>query len=104
MPDGGKLTIQTQRTSLSEPLVNQDFTVAPGDYVTLTVRDNGIGMDKRTLDRVFEPFFTTKGPSVTGLGLSSVFGIVEDAAGHIHVESQPGAGTLVTIYLPVAES
>jgi PAS domain S-box-containing protein len=102
MPDGGKLTIQTQRTSLSEPLVSQDFIVAPGDYVTLTVRDNGIGMDKRTLDRVFEPFFTTKGPSVTGLGLSSVFGIVEDAAGHIHVESQPGAGTLVTIYLPVA--
>ena len=102
MPDGGKLTIQTQRTSLSEPLVNQDFTVAPGDYVTLTVRDTGIGMDKQTLDRVFEPFFTTKGPSVTGLGFSSVFGIVEDAAGHIHIASQPGEGTLVTIYLPVA--
>jgi two-component system cell cycle sensor histidine kinase/response regulator CckA len=104
MRNGGRLTIQTQKTNLSEPLVSHDLIVAPGDYVTLTVRDTGIGMDKQTLDRVFEPFFTTKGPGVTGLGLSSVFGIVEDAAGHIHIESQPGEGTLVTIYLPVAES
>jgi PAS domain S-box-containing protein len=103
MPGGGSLTIQTQRTSLSEPLVNHDLVVAPGDYVTLTVRDTGVGMNKQTLDRVFEPFFSTKGPSVTGLGLSSVFGIVEDAAGQIHIESQPGEGTIVTIYLPAAD-
>jgi signal transduction histidine kinase len=102
MPDGGTLQIETQRANLSEPLVGGDLT--PGDYVTLTVRDTGIGMDEQTLERVFEPFFGTKGPSVPGLGLSSVFGIVEDAAGQIHLESQPGEGTLVTIYLPVAES
>jgi two-component system, cell cycle sensor histidine kinase and response regulator CckA len=104
MPDGGRLTIQTRRTSLSEPLVDHDLVVPPGDYVTLTVRDSGIGMDEQTLDRVFEPFFTKKGPGVTGLGLSSVFGIVEGAAGQIHLESQPGEGTLVTIHWPVAES
>jgi PAS domain S-box-containing protein len=103
MPDGGRLTIQTQRAKLSEPLVSHTLTTAPGDYVTLTVRDTGVGMDEQTLDRVFEPFFTTKGPGVTGLGLSSVFGFVKDAAGHILVKSRLGEGTLVTIYLPAAD-
>jgi PAS domain S-box-containing protein len=103
MPGGGRLTIQTQRAKLSEPLVSHTLTTPPGDYVTLTVRDTGVGMDEQTLDRVFEPFFTTKGPGVTGLGLSSVFGFVKDAAGHILVESRLGEGTLVTIYLPAAD-
>jgi two-component system cell cycle sensor histidine kinase/response regulator CckA len=67
------------------------------------VRDTGIGMDEQTLDRAFEPFFGTKGPGMTGLGLSAVFGIVEDAAGNILVESRPGEGTAVTIYLPAAD-
>ncbi len=104
MPDGGTLQIETQRENLFEPLVWGDLTIAAGDYVTIAVRDTGVGMDEQTLERVFEPFFGTKGPSVPGLGLSSVFGIVEDAAGSIRIESQPGEGTLVTIYLPLAES
>ncbi len=103
MPSGGKLTIRTQRAILSEPLAGRSFAVSPGDYVTLSVEDTGIGMDERTLDRVFEPFFTTKQAGGTGLGLSSVFGIVEDAAGQILIESQPGEGTTVTVHLPAAD-
>jgi two-component system cell cycle sensor histidine kinase/response regulator CckA len=101
MPDGGKLTIETANLHLAEPLVMRDLSLPAGDYVTLAVRDDGIGMDEETQARVFEPFYTTKGPDRgTGLGLSTVYGILEDHKGSILVESAPDQGTTFTIYPP----
>jgi PAS domain S-box-containing protein len=104
MPKGGKLTIETANPDLAEPLRKPHVSVAPGRYVTLAVRDTGIGMDEQTLARVFEPFFTTKGPKGgTGLGLSTVFGIVDEAGGQVLVDSRPNEGTTFTIYLPATD-
>jgi hypothetical protein len=98
MPSGGRLAIRAARGSL--PTAGQ---LPPGSYLRLTVSDTGLGMDKATLQRIFEPFFTTKPLGVgTGLGLSSVYGIVEQSGGTIEVESVPGAGTIFHIYLPEA--
>ena len=92
MPGGGVLRIVTASAVLAE-----------GRHVALTVADTGIGMDDETKKRIFEPFFTTKGPGKgTGLGLATVYGIVEQNAGSIVVESEPGRGTAFTIYLPAA--
>jgi PAS domain S-box-containing protein len=103
MPGGGKLTIETANLHLAEPLVMRDLSLPAGDYVTLAVRDDGIGMDEETQARVFEPFYTTKGPDHgTGLGLSTVYAILEDHKGSILVESAPDQGTTFTIYLPSA--
>jgi PAS domain S-box-containing protein len=89
MPLGGTLTIETSND---------------GSEVCLTVSDTGHGMDHRTLEHVFEPFFTTKGVGKgTGLGLATVYGIVRQSAGRIHVESEPGRGSTFTVRLPVAE-
>lgn len=77
--------------------------VAPGDYVAITVRDNGPGMDASTIERVFEPFFTTKPVGQgTGLGLSVVHGVMGNHAGAVDVQSTPGKGTLFTLYFPAA--
>ncbi len=101
MPDGGKLTIETANLHLAEPRIVRDLTLPAGDYVTLAVRDNGQGIDDETLARIFEPFYTTKGSdNGTGLGLSTVCGIVEDCGGAIQVESTPGRGSTFTIFLP----
>ena len=101
MPDGGKLTIETANLHLAEPRLVRDLSLPAGSYVTLAVRDSGIGINEEMQARLFEPFYTTKGPdSGTGLGLSTVCGIVEESEGAILVESAPGQGSTFTIFLP----
>ena len=105
MPEGGHLAIETANIALDKkrgasnngPLVN----VPPGEYVALSVTDTGTGMSPTTMTRVFDPFFTTKPLGQgTGLGLSMIYGFVQQSGGHIHLRSEVGQGTIVTIYLP----
>jgi CheY-like chemotaxis protein len=106
MPGGGRVIIETRPVHIA-PVVPQGSGVritgaTPGDYVLLSVSDTGCGMDAATASRIFEPFFTTKELGRgTGLGLSTVFGIVEQSGGLITVESAPGAGSTFRMYLPV---
>jgi two-component system cell cycle sensor histidine kinase/response regulator CckA len=101
MPAGGTLTIATANAEVGEGAAARWPQVQPGSYVTLSVRDTGIGMSRDVQERIFEPFFTTKAPGHgTGLGLSTVYGIVAQVGGHILVSSRPGAGSTFTIYLP----
>jgi len=99
--DVGKITIETGRRTLDADYCANYVDYVPGDYVKLVVSDNGCGMDKQTLAQIFEPFFTTKKIGVgTGLGLSTVYGIVRQNSGFINVYSELGQGTSFTIYLP----
>jgi PAS domain S-box-containing protein len=96
MPNGGRLVISTANAQLE-----RDGRDPAGTYASIAVRDTGIGMDEATKARIFEPFFTTKhGPSGAGMGLSIVYGIVEQSGGHLCVESAPGRGSCFSIYLP----
>jgi two-component system cell cycle sensor histidine kinase/response regulator CckA len=100
MPDGGALRIETVVSTLDQEGAAR-IGVDPGTYVCLVVRDDGMGMDEATRVRAFEPFFTTKGPTQgTGLGLSTAYSIMKQAGGGIALESAPGRGTSVTMYLP----
>ncbi|WP_238488808.1 hybrid sensor histidine kinase/response regulator [Actinoplanes flavus] len=102
MPDGGVVVIETDFTEVTD---GPEAPLPPGRYARLTVSDTGTGMSAEVRDRLFEPFFTTKpADRGTGLGLSTVYGIVGDAGGHIGVESEPGAGTTFRILLPPADS
>ena len=101
MPKGGRVSIETANAKIDEINARQHSPVGPGLYVVLTVSDTGTGMDLETLSHIFEPFFSTKAPgSGTGLGLSSVFGIVKESGGTIVVDSKPGCGTSFRIYFP----
>lgn len=101
MPDGGKLTIRTDNAVLEEGEVGFEGPLTSGEYVRISVSDNGTGMTKEILSRVFEPFFTTKAPGRgTGLGLSTIYGFVKQSQGNITIYSEPGVGTTVNLYLP----
>ena len=102
MPDGGRLVIET-RNCVDPRIVGHAAT--PGQFTMLAVSDTGEGMSAKTLEHVFEPFFTTKPVGVgSGLGLSQVYGFVKQSNGHIDIESAPGRGTTLRIYLPKAEA
>lgn len=101
MPDGGKLAIRTDNATLEEGEIGFEGPLTAGEYVRISVSDNGTGMTKETLHRVFEPFFTTKPPGRgTGLGLSTIYGFVKQSQGNITIYSEPGTGTTVNLYLP----
>jgi len=102
MPDGGKIIIRTKNVHLAKALKKDRATVAAGDYVTVRVSDQGCGIDKDVLPKIFEPFFTTKGVGEgTGLGLSTVYGIIKQTGGFIFARSKHGGGTHFDIYLPI---
>ena len=101
MPTGGKVTITTGNSFLDEEYCREHEELTPGQYVQVAVADTGTGMTKEVLDRVFEPFFTTKEAGQgTGLGLAQVYGFVKQSGGHVEIESEPGKGTTVRLFLP----
>ncbi len=105
MPRGGRLRIQTAVADLGAGLLHAGGVVPPGRYIQLTVADEGVGMPPEVLDRIFEPFFTTKGGTRgAGLGLSTVYGIMQQAGGHVVVQSASGRGSSFDLYFPAAQA
>jgi signal transduction histidine kinase/CheY-like chemotaxis protein len=101
MPHGGVLTVEVSNTHVGPP--ERRGEPAEGDYVAITVRDNGVGMTSDVQARAFEPFFTTKEPGAgSGLGLSQVYGTARQSGGGVRIDSAPGVGTSVSVYLPRA--
>ncbi len=104
MPQGGKLTIETQIVYLDKYFARYHMGIKPGHYVLMSISDTGIGMDKTTKRKIFEPFFTTKKKGQgTGLGMAMVYGIVKTHKGHIDVYSEKNKGTIIKVYLPLCK-
>ena len=101
LPSGGTITLATGRELVGPEVTWEQEAVRPGEHARIAVRDDGVGMIEATITRIFEPFFTTKAFAAgTGLGLSMVHGIVRQSGRWIHVESEPGRGTTVSVLLP----
>ncbi|GGD43756.1 PAS domain S-box protein [Aureimonas glaciei] len=101
MPEGGRLTIETQNAHLDDRYAAGNIGLAPGQYVLIAVTDSGTGMSAHVIEKAFDPFFTTKEVGKgTGLGLSQVYGFVKQSGGHVKIYSEPGRGTTVKLYLP----
>ncbi len=104
MPSGGTVAVRTRNVTLRHARDCRRLDLEPGTYVVLETQDSGVGMNAEVRERVFEPFFTTKPQGkVTGLGLSTVYGIVEQSGGRIDLRSYPGRGSTFTIYLPATD-
>jgi two-component system, cell cycle sensor histidine kinase and response regulator CckA len=101
MPDGGKIIVETDQKYLDRTYTDQHIGLEPGLYTSLTVSDTGSGISAEVLPHIFEPFFTTKNSKGTGLGLATVYGIVQQSGGQIRVYSEVGFGTVFKIYLPL---
>jgi PAS domain S-box-containing protein len=101
MPQGGRITIETRNMSFDEHYCRTHPAYKPGQFVELSVGDSGTGMTPEVMSHLFEPFFTTKGPGKgTGLGLATVYGIVQQAGGFITVDSRPGTGSMFNVFVP----
>lgn len=100
MPQGGKLTIETQNAVLDDTYARNHSEVRPGPFILLAISDTGTGMSEEIKEHIFEPFYTTKGMQGTGLGLATVYGIIKQSGGHVAVYSEVGSGTTLKVYLP----
>lgn len=101
MPDGGNIKVKTRNVSVTTDEINDGFGISPGDYIQLSVADDGCGMTDEVKAHIFEPFFTTKEHGKgTGLGLASIHGFVNQSGGHVYVYSEVGQGTTIKLYLP----
>jgi PAS domain S-box-containing protein len=101
MPGGGMITVKANNITLDHGMVKNGVFLAKGDYVALSIRDNGVGISPEHVSKVFDPYFTTK-PRGSGLGLATSYSIIKNHEGHIAVESKPGHGTTFHIYLPAS--
>ena len=103
MPQGGRLIIETQNIEIDQEFCRAHPYARQGSFILLCVSDTGLGMDAATTERIFEPFFTTKEIGKgTGLGLATVYGVIKQHEGFIHLYSEPGRGTTFRVYLPAS--